>query len=540
MSNRKLVGSGATTGSTVAYWAIVGLLAVAVEIAAALTLGDASWDFRNYHLYNAFALLNKPFGVDIAPAHMQTFFSPTMDLVYYALARSVSSVPLLNAIYSLPHALAVVLAFALTCRLLQPRTLVEFALAGVCAAIGATGAAGGATIATTGSEMAPACFVLLALLVLIPQDLRSLPSLSRLFWAGLLIGCACGLKLTMSYLTVGLTLCLLLIPRRAVIDVVTRPAVFGVGVVLGALALTGYWWVHQWTHYGNPFFPLLNNVFRSPLAIPDSFVDRTFLPHSLGEAFAAPWMWTLRLSRAASESRLRDPRFAFALVAALACLLQAGLRRPRWRPWPVVFLACWFILGFVLWRVEFSIYRYLATLELLSGAMLAVAALPIARRLQLGGWQLGGWPLLTGSVAVLAAFLVITVYPQVNRSPPGTAPFAVDLGPVSPDSMVLLLDNEPMAYLAAFAPATTRFVATNDYFMTLDSSNPMQAWVAAAIEDHRGPLWGLDSPPEQGDRSAQTLERYGLVRRECRPVRSNISPLAIRICRLERSREVPS
>ena len=71
MSNRKLVGSGATTGVCLAHWAIGGRLALAVEIAAALSLGDASWDFRNYHLYNAFALLNKPFGVDIAPAHMQ-------------------------------------------------------------------------------------------------------------------------------------------------------------------------------------------------------------------------------------------------------------------------------------------------------------------------------------------------------------------------------------------------------------------------------------------------------------------------------------
>jgi hypothetical protein len=197
-------------------------------------------------------------------------------------------------------------------------------------------------------------------------------------------------------------------------------------------------------------------------------------------------------------------------------------------------LACWFVLAFILWRVEFSIYRYLATLELLSGSMLALAALPIARRLKLG------WPLLAGSGALLAAFLVITVYPQVNRSPPGPARFAVDLGTLPPDSMVLLLDNEPMAYLAAFASPETRFVATNDYFMTLDGSNPMQPWVASAIKDHPGPLWGLDSPPEQGDRSARTLERYGLVRRECRPVPSNISPLAIRLCRLERSRDVSS
>ena len=39
-----------------------------VEIRASLTGGDSTWDMRNYHLYNPFALFNGKFAVDIAPA----------------------------------------------------------------------------------------------------------------------------------------------------------------------------------------------------------------------------------------------------------------------------------------------------------------------------------------------------------------------------------------------------------------------------------------------------------------------------------------
>ena len=519
---------GAARGRVRAFWLIAALLALGVEFAAACSGGDATWDFRNYHLYNAFALLNKPFGVDIAPAHMQTFFSPTMDLLYYGLARSIPWTPLLNAVMAIPHALAIGLTFALSCRLLQPRSLVEQVTIGVFVAISATGVAGGLTIATTMSEMLPAGLVLLGVALIIPRDLRTPPSLRRMLLAGLAVGLACGLKLTMSYATIALALALVVIPRRSLAELATRPAVFGIGVVVGTAALSGYWWAHQWSHYGNPFFPLMNDIFRSSLAAPDSFVDRTFLPRSLAEALSAPWSWALRLSWATSESRLRDPRFSLGLIAAVICLAQAGLAKPRWRPWPFVFLAGWFIIGFALWRVEFSIYRYLSVLELFSGTMMALAAVPLARQLEIPKL------LAAGSVALLAACLFITVYPQLNRTPPGTPPLSADLGKLPPNSMVLLLDNEPMAYLAALTDPAVRFIGTNDFFMTLDGGNPMQSQVEAAIKGHAGPLFGLDSPPEQRDRSQRTLERYGLVRGPCRDVESAISPLRIRLCRLQR------
>src|ERR1043166_9908787 len=61
---------------------------------------DANWDLKNYHLYNAYALLAGRWGIDFIPASLQTFFNPLADIPYYILATKI--------FLTLPQALAVV------------------------------------------------------------------------------------------------------------------------------------------------------------------------------------------------------------------------------------------------------------------------------------------------------------------------------------------------------------------------------------------------------------------------------------------------
>lgn len=508
---------------------IACLLALCPLLAAALAGGDATWDLRNYHLYNPFAFFNKEPGVDIAPAHMQTWFPPMQDLLYYELARAVPVTSPLNVLLAVPNAVAMVLAFVLTSRLIGARTATELAAAGLAVVIGATGAASGSTIATTMSEMLPGSLFLGALLLLLPGDPSSPPGGRRVLLAGLLAGAACGFKLTFTYAAASLAASLVLMPPLQLRPWLQRVAFLGLGGAAGALAIAGYWWALQIHLYGNPLFPMYNDLVHSPLVGRYRYVDPAFLPHSARQAFEAPWAWALTLYRGVSESRLRDPRFAIGVLAALALLGGAALPRRILpladRRWPALFLALFFLLSFALWRVQFSVLRYLSVLELLIGTLLLLLALPYIRRL---GAVL---PALGGLVLLLAGLWLVTVYPYVERAS-GPRPWDVDLGPLGNGAMVLLLDNAPAAYLAAFADPRTRFVATNDYFMTLDDTNPMQASVEAAIAGHRGPLWGVDSPDDQGDRSEAALARYGLTRGACRPVRSNLSPEPIRICAL--------
>src|ERR1700679_1718692 len=56
----------------------------------ALLLGqDANWDLRNYHWYNAYALLNGRYGFDLLPSQTPYFYNPILDVPFYLLATHV-------------------------------------------------------------------------------------------------------------------------------------------------------------------------------------------------------------------------------------------------------------------------------------------------------------------------------------------------------------------------------------------------------------------------------------------------------------------
>ena len=68
-------------------WTIA--LAVLPVLAAVLALGnDASWDTRNYHLYDPHALLHGRAAIDIAAAQLQGYHNPLLDLPMYLLASA--------------------------------------------------------------------------------------------------------------------------------------------------------------------------------------------------------------------------------------------------------------------------------------------------------------------------------------------------------------------------------------------------------------------------------------------------------------------
>ena len=44
---------------------------------------DTSWDFRNYHWYAPYALLNHRMGIDVAVAHQASYYNPFLDIPFY-------------------------------------------------------------------------------------------------------------------------------------------------------------------------------------------------------------------------------------------------------------------------------------------------------------------------------------------------------------------------------------------------------------------------------------------------------------------------
>src|SRR5262249_2346472 len=72
-------------------WLLVLFTMCSANAIAAVLLGkEMNWDLLNYHVYNGYALLNGRLDLDMAPAQVQTFLNPLVD------------VPLYLAIVSLP------------------------------------------------------------------------------------------------------------------------------------------------------------------------------------------------------------------------------------------------------------------------------------------------------------------------------------------------------------------------------------------------------------------------------------------------------
>ena len=66
-------------------WLGATLAIVLAGIASIALRQDSNWDLQNYHLYNAWAFVHDRFGIDWAPAQLQSFHSPFLDLPFYAL-----------------------------------------------------------------------------------------------------------------------------------------------------------------------------------------------------------------------------------------------------------------------------------------------------------------------------------------------------------------------------------------------------------------------------------------------------------------------
>jgi len=80
------------------------LSAVAGAFYSYISGEDINWDWRNYHEYVAFAVLNGRFNVDVAPGGFQTFLNPIVYVPAYVLRHSVGAPAwgiLLGAIHGL-------------------------------------------------------------------------------------------------------------------------------------------------------------------------------------------------------------------------------------------------------------------------------------------------------------------------------------------------------------------------------------------------------------------------------------------------------
>ncbi len=362
--------------------------ALLLVLACCISLGqgqDRNWDLLNYHLYNAYSLMDGRFSRDLYPVGFQTYLNPLLDLPYYLV--SVQLIPhwprIVAFLAGIPFGLLIVVVLRIARVVLPAATPAEAWLAPVAVAIGVSGSATWSEIGTTYGDIPVAVLTLSGLLV----PLSLLPrreTVSETAWngamlaAGSLIGAAAGFKLTACIFAPGALLGLMLTGgsmRRACVGAV----LFCCGWAAGFALVDGWWALALYRRFGSPIFPVFNHIFASPWVPPDNGRDPRFLPRDAWQTILYPFFWLRGRPFVVSETDIRDPRFALAYVSITVLAVTAFWRRARATPRPASVAMCiFFIVSYVVWEAEFSILRYGLALEALTGIVIVLGLRAVA------------------------------------------------------------------------------------------------------------------------------------------------------------------
>ncbi|WP_424681617.1 glycosyltransferase 87 family protein [Frateuria sp. YIM B11624] len=451
---------------------------------ASLALGqDSNWDLRNYHLYNPYAWLHGRIGTDLAPAGMQSYFNPLLDVFQAGLYRALPA-PLVGFLLGWLQGLNAILLIAIGRRVLPSgtaaRTVVGLAAAG-CMAAGFLSELGNAM-----GDNLTALLVLGGFLLVLGSD--GTHERRRLLAAGVLVGLATGLKLTNALYALGLGVTLLLVPARQGRRLL--PALWlGVGGVAGLALTSGYWFWHLWQLFGNPLFPQFGSLWPNPLAAGTGVADLRFLPRTPWERLAWPLLIALEPSRV---SEVPLPQLAWPVLYVLFLAWGACWAWHRWRafestplPWPARCLASFVGLGFIIWMAVFSIYRYLVPIELLAPLLCWV----LLRHLLPSRWP------ARVAVVVVAAIAVVGLggyrHTWGHAGWADTA-FRVEQPPLPPAALahgtVLLVGTEPMAWRIPFLPGALAYVGIGTNFPAGPAYRPR---VQAILRERGGEVWAM-------------------------------------------------
>lgn len=346
---------------------------------------DMQWDTLDYHFYAGFSALHDRFRQDYFPAGSQSYFNPYAYVPFYLLARSVLPALAVASILAAIQSIILWLTYELALEVAPSgkgpgRTIM--ALVAVALALAnpiLIDQLGSSYADVTTGEMVLAGWLLLA------RAIRA-PAFGPVILAGILLGAASALKLTNSVHAVSACV-LLLFFRESWRERFRSGVGFGLTLALSFVVVCAPWSMHLERHFGNPLFPLLNNIFHSPQYPVAPAMDYRFIPDSFAEALWRPFAIAVPVYMVDDEFQSPDLRYAVLLLVAVLFALQ--WLSIRWRAGVgrissagndaggnrvVAALGCAFLLDWILWLRAAANGRYFIPLACVA-AVIATAIL---------------------------------------------------------------------------------------------------------------------------------------------------------------------
>lgn len=541
--------SGAARGRSINWLFVFVCLAICTAIGlVSVALGpDNNWDLRFYHLYAPWAYLNNRYLHDLGPAQYQGFFNPTLDFLFHGLVSSpLNEKPRLVAfIMGAVHGINGALILALAVHVLRPaQTSERWALWVIAGLIGLSGAGFVSLIGTTTNDLINSIFILSALLGLLrlADGVGKHGAWSGFLWPGLIAGVGLGTKLTAGIYIPGLGLLALIaaVRQRTIFGAIAFGAAFTIGYFIAA----GHHHLTLWTHFGNPVFPLFNDIFRSPYWEIEPLRDKQFLPGSFFDLMAYPLLWAKTNVRLVSELPFRDWRgaIAYCAIAAWALGFVRGLVAKPVRPTGRIaetrtlgLLILFVVVSYFAWAIGFSIYRYAVTLEMLTGVVIVGVVLCLFERTRYR-------VMLCVATSIIVVMTTIPldwgrgVHPSAGLRPAPYADKYIDIQvPTLPkNSIVLLATWQPASYFIPYAEPSARYIGIENNYLTLAQGNQLASEVKELMRSDR-PRFIVSVGKFNEKRLSKKLRPFGLQLSPvpCEAIRSNLEEQQLSLCRAE-------
>jgi len=491
---------------------------------------DTSWDFRNYHWYGPYALLNHRMAMDVAVAHQASYYNPYLDVPFYWLAAHTRAWIALGALGAVQGAnmIPLYLMARSTLRVDAQPSDIKL-MAGALSVLGVVGALTLTEFGTTYYDNVMSVFVLsgLAILVCKREVLNSGP-LARAGGiagiAGLITGMAMGLKLPEMPFCIGFAAALAALGGSWKHQV-TRLIAGGIGGVAGFAIFSGPWMLHMYHLTGNPLFPYFNDYWRSPLALPVPYRDLRFVPsyRPWWQQLFFPVLFTVDW-HVADDLGFQDIRvmlcYLLTIAAGAVWMFKRESRDPLLDKRATAVLFLFSALAYFQWLFTFAIYRYIVLFEMLAPLLLigAVGLFPAARRTRYL------------ALAALAACCLLTARSDFLERAPVEDPYVQVALPPIPDpakTMVVMTGDAPMGFIAAALPPAIPVLRIDGWMVQPRDGTLLTRRMRRRIDAHLrdgGDLYLIAAATDMG-RARDALADYRLAIRwpECQQFDTNIT-----------------
>jgi len=313
------------SGTASAYRLPVYIACTALALVCNYLLGkDMPSDTLNYHLYAGFSALHDRFLQDYFAAGPQSYFNPYIYVPFYSLVSAGLSALEISSALAVAHSVILWLTFELAVSVCPSDDRRRHVTIGVCAV--ALAFVNPILMQEIGSSLSDITtgIVVLAGWLLLAQAVSATHA-ARVLCAGLLLGAASALKPTNAVHAIAGFAVLAMLPQALPVRI-RHGLGYAASLGLGFAIVAAPWSYRLARTFGNPLFPLMNSVFRSPEFTTEPLLHYRFIPHTFVEALWRPFAMIDPVTMVHEELSAPDPRYAVLMV-----LLSVLFLRWLWR-----------------------------------------------------------------------------------------------------------------------------------------------------------------------------------------------------------------